>query len=71
MTVMRSHSTDSGAIPMLRWMVGKACSASQRIFCTHLSVKIANSDYWLASRQTRERHRLPGISDELEVSFHD
>ena len=34
MTVMRSHSTDSGAIPMLRWIVGTACSASQRIFCT-------------------------------------
>ena len=27
---MRSHSTDSGAIAMLRWMVGTSCSASQR-----------------------------------------
>ena len=27
-TVMRSHSTDSGAIPMLRWIVGTPSSAS-------------------------------------------
>ena len=28
-TVMRSHSTDSGAIPMLRWIVGTPSSASR------------------------------------------
>jgi hypothetical protein len=33
-TVMRSHSTDSGAIPMLRWIVGTPSSASRRIRST-------------------------------------
>ena len=30
-TVMRSHSTDSGAIPIERWIVGTPSSASDRI----------------------------------------